>query len=106
VTPSNTPWWLNAVSYTSPVTTGNITGVRFAVTHGTCSAMVEGSTATNGTVQIKYSNSNHDLKVLGAGGNLQISGASAGCSPWFHNANAVQYAATYAITGPQTITSP
>jgi hypothetical protein len=105
VTPSNTPWWLNAVSYASPVTTGNITGIRLALAHATCSAVVEGTTATNGTVHIKYSNSSHDLKVLSAG-NLRLSGVSVGCGTLFGNGDTVHYTATYAITGSQTIASP
>jgi hypothetical protein len=106
VTPANTPWWLNAVSYASPITSGNITGIRLALTHATCSAVVEGTSATNGTVNIKYSNSSHDLKVLSAGGNLRIAGVSAGCGTLFGNGDTVHYTGTYAITGSQTIASP
>ena len=108
VTSTHTPWWLNAASYTSPVTIAHLVGIHLTLTNSTCSAVVDGTTsanADNGTVKIKYSNSNHDMKVVSASGNLRIY-VITGCSGVFVNNDTVHYAATYAITPQQTITSP
>src|SRR5579859_6412980 len=51
------PWHLNAVSFSSGVTTGTITGIHATLTGAGCSAVVDGTgaTANNGKVTAKYS---------------------------------------------------
>lgn len=74
----NLPWKLNAVSYKNGVTTGTIKGVNLKATAPGCSATLQGTTATNGTVKVTYSNSTGVMKLLGSGGNLKAAKVS-GC---------------------------
>jgi hypothetical protein len=107
VTPGHLPWHLNAVSYSSGVTHGNISGIHATLTGSGCSAVVDGTgaTANNGKVNVTYTNSTHILKVLTTGGNLHIYNVS-GCLGLINSGDASTFSASYAVSPAQTITSP
>jgi hypothetical protein len=104
---SHLPWKLNAVSYSSGVTHGTITGIHATLTGPSCSAQVDGTgaTANNGKVSGTYTNSTHKLKILTTGGNLHVYNVS-GCAGLINSGDSTTFTATYAITPGQTITSP
>jgi hypothetical protein len=112
LTPRGLPWHLNVISYdrATGVTRGTITHLQlaFAIPEIFCSAVVAGSggAASGGTVAVSYSGKTGQLKILTAGGNLH----------WYHVHNCggglladgdpATLSAGYAISPPQTITSP
>jgi hypothetical protein len=100
------PWHLNAVSFSSGVTTGTITGIHATLSGPGCSATVDGTgaTANNGKVTAKYSNSTGKLTTTGAG-NLHIYNVS-GCAGLINSGDGTSFKGSYTITPKQTITSP
>jgi len=100
------PWHLNAVSFSSGVTTGTITGIHATLSGPSCSAVVDGTgaTANNGKVTAKYSNGTGKLTTTGAG-NLHIYKVS-GCAGLINTGDGSSFKGSYAITPKQTITSP
>jgi len=100
------PWHLNAVSFSSGVTTGTITGIHATLSGPSCSAVVDGTgaTANNGKVTAKYSNSTGKLTTTGAG-NLHIYNVS-GCAGLIGNGDGSSFKGSYTISPKQTITSP
>jgi hypothetical protein len=100
------PWHLNAVSFSSGVTTGTITGIHATLTGPSCSAVVDGTgaTANNGKVKAKYSNSTGKLTTTGAG-NLHIYNVH-GCAGLIGSGDGSSFKGSYTITPKQTITSP
>ncbi len=100
------PWHLNAVSFSSGVTTGTITGIHATLSGPSCSAVVDGTgaTANNGRVTAKYSNGTGKLTTTGAG-NLHIYKVS-GCAGLINSGDGSSFKGSYAITPKQTITSP
>jgi len=107
VTTGHLPWHLNAVSYSSGVTHGTITGIHATLSGSGCSAVVDGTgaTANNGKVSGTYTNSTHQLKILTTGGNLHVYNVS-GCAGLINSGDSTTFSATYAIAPGQTITSP
>jgi hypothetical protein len=103
---SNFPWHLNALSFSSGVTTGTITGIHAKLTGPSCSAVVDGTgaTANNGRVTAKYSNGTGKLTTTGAG-NLHIYNVS-GCAGLIHSGDGSSFHGSYTISPKQTITSP
>jgi uncharacterized repeat protein (TIGR01451 family) len=101
------PWALNALSYSSGVTTGSITGIDATLTGSSCTATVDGTAAgaDNGQVSVTYANSSGKLKVLTTGGNLTIYNVS-GCSGLINSNDPATLSATYTISPKQSITSP
>jgi hypothetical protein len=101
------PWSINAKSYDSGsgVTSGTITGIGATLSASGCSATLAGPTATAaGTAEITYTNSTHQLQLLGrSGGNIHIWNVS-GCFGLFSNGDAMTCKATYKIQPAQTIT--
>ena len=100
------PWHLNAVSFSSGVTTGTITGIHATLTGPGCSAVVDGTgaTANNGKVTAKYSNGTGKLTTTGAG-NLHIYNVS-GCAGLIHSGDGSSFKGSYTVSPKQTITSP
>jgi hypothetical protein len=107
VTPGHLPWKLNAVSYSSGVTHGTITGIHATLKGSGCSAVVDGTgaSANNGKVSATYTNGTHKLKILTTGGNLHIYKVS-GCLGLINSGDAATFSATYTVSPGQTITSP
>jgi hypothetical protein len=108
VTASGFPWFLNAISYSSPVTSGHVTGIHLGlVGPGGCSAVVDGTAATanDGKVTFHYSNTTHKLKFA-APAALKFYSVTAGCGPLFASTDPATYTAIYTITPAQHITSP
>ena len=107
VTTGHLPWHLNAVSYSSGVTHGTITGIHATLNGSGCSAVVDGTgaTANNGKVSGTYTNSTHKLKILTTGGNLHIYNVI-GCAGLITSGDASTFSASYSISPAQTITSP
>ncbi len=100
------PWHLNALSYSSGVTTGTITGIHATLTGPSCSAVVDGTgpTANNGKVTATYTNSTGKLATTGAG-NLHIYNVS-GCAGLINSGDGSSFKGSYTVTPKQTITSP
>jgi hypothetical protein len=98
VTPGGFNYAINATSYASGVTQGNISGVSVKVSMIGCSFNVTGSAPCN------FSNSNSSLNLT-AGAGLSVSGVS-GCLGLVKNGDSPTYVASYATTPGQTITSP
>jgi hypothetical protein len=108
VSNKNFPWTLHGTSYnaTSGVTTGTITGIKSHLSGPGCSANVAGSTASaTGTVKVTYTNSTHQLKVLGSGGTLHVWSVS-GCAGLLHSGDPTSFVGTYTVSPTQKITSP
>jgi len=103
---SDFPWHLNALSFSSGVTTGTITGIHATLSGPSCSAVVDGTgpTANNGRVTAKYSNGTGKLTTTGAG-NLHIYHVS-GCAGLIMSGDGSSFHGSYAISPKQTITSP
>ena len=103
------PWHLNLVSYNARtgVSRGTISHLMLALTGPACSALVNGTSGTtsDGVVAVKYSKATGKLKVLPAGGNLHWYHVS-GCAHLVGNDDPATLSAAYAISPPQTITSP
>ena len=101
VTAAGLPWYLNAVSYASPITSGRVTGIHLNLVAGTCSATV------TGTIKFRYSNADSALKFIAASASLAFSGVTTGCGTHLASGDPATYVATYhPITPSQTITSP
>jgi hypothetical protein len=100
------PWHLNALSFSSGVTTGTITGIHATLSGPSCSAVVDGTgpTADNGKVTAKYSNGTAHLTTTGAG-NLHIYNVN-GCFGLINSGDGSSFHGSYAISPTQTITSP
>ncbi len=100
------PWHLNAVSFSSGVTTGTITGIHATLSGPSCSAVVDGTgaSANNGRVTAKYSNGTGRLTTTGAG-NLHAYNVS-GCAGLIHSGDAASFKGSYLVSPHQTITSP
>jgi hypothetical protein len=101
------PWYLNALSYKSGVTTGSITGIDLVATATGCSATLDGTKAgaDNGTTKGTYSNSSGKLTLLGPGGNLHTYAVS-GCLGLVKNGDPDQASGTLKVSPKQKITSP
>ena len=100
------PWHLNAKTFSGGVTTGSITGIHATLSGPSCSAVVDGTSATanNGMVTAKYSNSTGKLTTTGAG-NLHVYNVS-GCAGLINSGDGSSFNGSYAISPKQTITSP
>ncbi|WP_335982679.1 hypothetical protein [Streptomyces sp. CA2R106] len=107
VTADGTPWALNAVSYSGGVTTGTLTGVKAHISGLGCTATFAGASSTTAaTLDVTYTNSTHDLKVLGTG-NLHAYNVSGTCLGLINSGDATTYSGDYTVS-PTTlqITSP
>ena len=100
------PWHLNAKTFSGGVTTGTISGIHATLSGPSCSAVVDGTSATanNGMVTAKYSNSTGKLTTTGAG-NLHIYNVS-GCAGLINTGDATQFTGVYTVSPTQKITSP
>jgi hypothetical protein len=107
VVASGFPWYLNATSYASGVTTGTITGIDLVATATGCSATLDGTAAgaDNGKVKVKYTNSTGKLAILSTGGNLH-DWAVSGCLGLENNGDPQDASGTTTVSPTQTITSP
>jgi hypothetical protein len=101
------PWYLNATSYASGVTHGNITGIHLVATATDCSATLDGTSgsADNGKVLVTYTNATHKLVLLASGGNLHDWDVS-GCLGLENNGDPQDASGTLTVTPAQTITGP
>ncbi|HEY1617048.1 MAG TPA: hypothetical protein VGG25_05485 [Streptosporangiaceae bacterium] len=93
-------WSLNLTSYTSPTSTGYVSGIDATLSGSLCSATVTGS------ADATYSNSTGVLTlkpVSGSGHTLTISGVN-GCLGLLNNGNTSTFNGAYTISPKQTIT--
>jgi hypothetical protein len=99
------PWYLNATSYKSGVTTGTITGIDLVATATGCSATLDGTAAgaDNGKVKVTYTNSTGVLKILGTGGNLHDWGVE-GCLGLINDGDPEDASGSTTVSPVQTIT--
>lgn len=102
------PWKLNANSYNASkgVTTGTITGIHATLTGPSCSAVVDGTSATadNGKVTATYTNGTGKLATTGAG-NLHIYKVK-GCAGLIGDGDGSSFKGSYTVSPKQKITSP
>ncbi|MFC5910721.1 hypothetical protein [Streptacidiphilus monticola] len=104
VTPQGLPWAFNAVSYSAPVTTGTLTGVKAHISGTLCSADFQGATAgSTATLNGSYNNTTHQLTI--SGGNLHAYNV-VGCLGLIANNDAATYNGVYTVSPALTITSP
>jgi hypothetical protein len=105
VTNGHFPWTLNAVAYKSGVTSGTITGIHAMVSGASCSATLDGTSASadNGKVSITYTNSTGALQILTSGADLHIYDVS-GCAGLIANGDPTTQTGTYTISPKQMIT--
>jgi hypothetical protein len=103
------PWHLNFSSYdaTTGVVTGSISHFQLSFAALSCTAVIDGSsgTASDGNVQVTYTNSTAKLKALTTGGNLRFYNVK-GCFGEIITNDPAAIAATYTVSPRQTITSP
>jgi hypothetical protein len=108
-TTSAFPWYLNANSYdaTNKVTTGTVSGIHGSLSGPSCHAIMDGTTSTadNGMVTGKYTNSTGKLQIVESGSNLHFYKVS-GCLNFIHTGDALYFSGTYSVTPVQIITSP
>jgi hypothetical protein len=104
---------LNAVSYNSTTKVASMTITKihgtFSVSAVSCSATIDGTSATahNGMVKATFTNGTNTLKVLTTGGNLHLYNVSSGCSAGgISSGNAVNFTGGYKFTPKTTITHP
>jgi hypothetical protein len=100
------PWKLSANSFKNGVTTGTISGIHATLSGPSCSAVVDGTSATanNGSVTATYTNSTGKLATTGAG-NLHIYNVK-GCAGLISSGDGSSFKGSYALSPKQTITSP
>ena len=103
------PWHLNLTSYDvrTGVSHGTISHLQLALLLPGCTAAINGTStaASNGAVRVAYANATGKLKILPMGGTLHWYHVH-GCAGLVSNGDPAQLSATYAISPPQTITSP
>ena len=111
LTPRGLPWHLNLASYDprSGVARGTISHLQlaFAIPEVFCSALIGGASGpvSGGVVAITYSNQTGRLKILPTGGTLHWYDPDR-CDHLIRNGDPAALAASYALSPPQTITSP
>ena len=103
------PWRLTLVSYDAGtgVSRGTLGHLKFVLTGPACTAVVNGTngTAADGVVAVRYANATGKLKILPGGGNLHWWHVS-GCAGLVGNGDPATLSAAFAVSPPQTITSP
>lgn len=106
---SDLPWHLNVSSYdaTTGVVTGSLSHLRLKLLLPGCTAVIDGTsgTASDGIVQVRYTNSTGVLKPVATGGNLHFYNVR-GCAGLFETGDSAIISATYTVRPKQTITSP
>lgn len=105
ITAQSLPWSLNFTSYTAPVASGTVSGVKIHVSGSGCTMDLGGSTpGSPATVDITYNNTTKDLKFTGSG-NLHAWNVSGGCLGLINYGDSLSYTADYYLTTLQ-VTSP
>jgi hypothetical protein len=103
------PWRLTLVSYDAGtgVSRGTLGHLKFVLMGPACTAVVNGTngTAADGVVAVRYANAAGKLKILPGGGNLHWWHVS-GCAGLVGNGDPATLSAAFAVSPPQTITSP
>jgi len=103
------PWAVNLISYKSAtgVSKVTITGIHATLSGPSCTAVVDGTSATadNGKVAGTYTNGTSTLKVLATGGTLHIYNVK-GCAGLLNSGDATTFVGSYKLAKKQTITSP
>jgi hypothetical protein len=104
------PWKLNATSYSSGTTKGNISGIHAVLTgtNSACKATVDGTGASkdNGKVAVQHKNSAaNKLVVEKSGATLKTFNVS-NCLGAINSGDSVTFTATFTLNKNQKITSP
>ncbi|TDC63375.1 hypothetical protein E1200_22475 [Actinomadura sp. GC306] len=105
--PSN-PWTLDAVSYSSGVTTGTLNNVEATATINAsppCTVTVGGPGGGPGTINGTFTNSTDVLSVSGSNLEVQTT-AGGGCAGLANVGDPITLAGAYQLTSDQHITSP
>lgn len=109
LTPRGLPWHLNLTSYNprTGVIRGTISHLQLTFAAPDCSAVINGtsSTAPDGVVAVAYTGKTSKLTMLRARGDLHWYHIH-GCARLVSNGDPAALSAAYAISPPQTITSP
>ena len=103
------PWHLNVSSYntTTGLVTGNLSHLQIALSGPSCTGVIDGTsgTASDGTVEFRYTHSTSRLKLLTTGGNLHFYNVR-GCAGLIRTSDPATISATITVSPKQTITSP
>ena len=103
------PWHLNLVSYdgATGVSRGTISHLKLAFSIPACRAVINGTSdsTADGVVAVSYTSKTGKLKILPHGGTLHWYHIS-GCAGLVRPGDIATLSAGYAISPPQTITSP
>jgi hypothetical protein len=103
------PWHLNVSSYnaTTGVVTGSLSHLQIALSGTGCTAVIDGtsSTAGDGTVKVRYTNSTGRLQTRTTGGNLHFYHVR-GCAGLLNTGDPATIRVTLTVSPRQAITSP
>lgn len=109
LTPNGLPWHLSLISYdgSTGVSRGTISGFKLALAGPSCNAVINGTSGTtpDGVVTVTYSDQTGNLRIRTAAGNLHWYHVD-GCAGLVANGDPATVSSAYALSPPQTITSP
>ena len=107
LTAADLPWHLNLSSARGGVVTGSISHMQIQLAGPSCSAVIDGTSATagDGHVKFSYSDGTGHLKTLTTGGGLHFYNVS-GCAGLFITGDPMTISANFALSPRQAITSP
>jgi hypothetical protein len=101
------PWHLNLSSASGGVVTGSLSHMQIKLLGPSCSAVIDGTSATvgNGHVRFRYSDATGHLTTLTTGGNLHFYNVT-GCAGLWNTGDPMTISANFAVSPEQAITSP
>jgi len=111
MTASHFPWMLSASTYdpatTGGLTVGTVSGIHAVISGTSCSATVDGTSATanDGQAEIHFHNSLDKLKISNNASNLHVYNVT-GCSSLIKSGDPITFSSAYLLTPTQTISSP
>jgi hypothetical protein len=105
--PTDLPWRLNFSSSSGGAVTGSISHMRIQFSGPSCTAVIDGSSATasDGHLRFRYANGTGRLATRTTGGNLNFYDVK-GCLGLFNNNDPLTVSATFPLSPKQSITSP
>ena len=107
LTPKDLPWHLNLSGDSGGVVTGSISHMRSDLSGPSCSAVIDGTSATasDGRLNFSYADGTGRLATLTTGGSLHFYDVK-GCLGLFDSNDPLTVGATFPLSPKQSITSP
>jgi hypothetical protein len=107
LTATGLPWHLNLSSDTGGVVTGSISHMQMQLAFPSCTAIIDGTSATarDGHITFHYSDSTGHLTTLTTAGNLNFYNVR-GCAGLFNTGDRMTISANFTLSPKQAITSP